>query len=439
MPLTGSRTADLPSAHCPLPVPASVRDRTAEDYAAKGHCVCMSKKRILFLMSSMFIGGAERSLLGLLEAFDYDKYEVDLFLYRHEGEFMPYIPEQVNLLPANSKYATFDVPIVSLLKSKNWVFGVARIWGKVWLGFKKLCNPQMFGVNAEMQYTSRCLLPLLPKIPGHYDAAALFIGVPDVLLSKVDADKKITWNHTDYTVLGPDKAYDRRLFAQLDYIASVSDRCTEQFLSVYPEFSDKAVTVQNLLSKDLLLKQAAEPVTDLVRRDGEAVLLSVGRFCEAKNFDTVPSICKALLNRGCSARWYLIGYGGGEALIRQRIAEAGMEDHVIILGKKDNPYPYMAACDLYVQPSRYEGKCVAVIEAQVLAKPVVITNYATSANQLTDGVDGVIVPMDVEGCADGIAALLRDPDKQQLLSENTKKRDYTNRAELDKLLGLLGL
>ena len=136
-------------------------------------------------------------------------------------------------------------------------------------------------------------------------------------------------------------------------------------------------------------------------------------------------------------KWYLIGYGGDEPLIRQKIAEAGMQNHVIILGKKDNPYPYMRACDLYVQPSRYEGKAVTVREAQLLGKPVVITSYATSGSQLDDGVDGVIVPMDNAGCAAGIAALLRDSARMQLLSENCAKRDYTNGAEVEKIYALM--
>lgn len=112
-------------------------------------------------------------------------------------------------------------------------------------------------------------------------------------------------------------------------------------------------------------------------------------------------------------KWYLIGYGGDEALIRQRIPgrrDGGAGPHS---GEKENPYPYIKACGLYVQPSRYEGKSVTVREAQILNKPVVITSYATSASQLEDGVDGVIVPMDNEGCAAGIAAVLRDEALRQ--------------------------
>ena len=109
----------------------------------------------------------------------------------------------------------------------------------------------------------------------------------------------------------------------------------------------------------------------------------------------------------------------------------------MILGKKENPYPYIKACDLYVQPSRYEGKAVTVREAQMLCKPVVITRYATSASQLEDGVDGVIVPMDNEGCAREIIQLLKDPERMQRLSVACAQRDYTNAGEAKKIYRLL--
>ena len=123
--------------------------------------------------------------------------------------------------------------------------------------------------------------------------------------------------------------------------------------------------------------------------------------------------------------------------IRKKIAEAEMEEHVIILGKLDNPYPYIMACDLYVQPSRYEGKCVAVREAQTLGKPVVITDYTTAPSQLENGVDGVIVPKDNTRCAAGIAELLRDSIKMERLKKNCLARDYSNSGEIDKVYQLL--
>ena len=393
-------------------------------------------KKIIILMPSMFIGGAERSLLGLLETIDYSQYDVSLFLYRHEGEFLKYIPVQVHLLSEIPQYRTFDTPIRSLLLGRQIRFGLRRLFSKVALWLHTKTTGEKRGVWMSMQYTARFLQPLLPDIPGEYDLGIMFLGIADTLINKVQAKKKITWNHTDYDTLFPNRSMDLETYSKVDAIVSVSPACTEKVRAFYPELSKKTITIENTLARQFIEQCAQEPQTDMPA-DGSIALLSVGRFCEAKNFDNVPDICRRLGADGLDVKWYLIGYGGDEPLIRQKIAEAGMQARVIILGKKDNPYPYMRACDLYVQSSRYEGKAVTVREAQLLGKPVVITDYATSGSQLADGVDGVIVPMDNAGCAAGIAALLRDPARMQRLSESCAKRDYTNSAEVEKIYALM--
>lgn len=395
-------------------------------------------KKILFIMPSLFIGGAERSLLSLLNMIDYSAYDVSLFLYRHEGEFLQYLPSKVNMIPPIEEYATFDVPIKHLLLSKKWRFGLARIWSKIAMKAHCIKTQEKPGVWMAMQYISKSLLPLLRNIPGEYDVAISFLGIPDVLVEKAKAKKKIAWNHTDYTILNPNKNRDREIYSKIDYIVSVSAPCTAQFLKVYPEFSDKAITIENLLSIDFLEQQVSEPVTDMERKGHEFVLLSVGRYSDAKNFDNIPEICKRIRENGKDVIWYIVGYGSDESLIREKIQNAGMEDYVILLGKKSNPYPYIKNCDVYVQPSRYEGKAVTVREAQALHKPVVITRFATSSSQLVDGYDGVIVPMDNEGCARGITQLLDDKKQMNRLSDNTYHVDYSNKSQLDKLYQIIG-
>lgn len=394
-------------------------------------------KKILFIMPSLFIGGAERSLLGLLNMIDYSAYDVSLFLYRHEGEFLEYVPSKVNMIPSMEEYATFDVPIKNLLFSKKWRFGIARIFSKIEMKAHCIKTHEQPGVWMAMQYISKSLLPLLPDIPGKYDVAISFLGIPDVLIEKTTAKKKIAWNHTDYTILNPDKNRDRELYSKIDHIVSVSTPCTAQLLKVYPELSNKAITIENLLSIDFLKQQASEQVTDMKRKGHEFILLSIGRYSNAKNFDNVPEICKKIRENGKDVIWYIVGYGSDESLIRQKIHESGMEEFVILLGKKSNPYPYIKNCDLYVQPSRYEGKAVTVREAQALHKPVVITSFATSASQLIDGYDGIIVPMDNEGCAKGIVQLLDDKMLMKQLSDHTRQVDYSNKNELAKLYQII--
>lgn len=168
-------------------------------------------------------------------------------------------------------------------------------------------------------------------------------------------------------------------------------------------------------------------------------LLSIGRFCEAKNYDNVPDITRRIIKSGCDIKWYIIGFGGDEELIRQKIVEAGMQNHVIILGKKENPYPYIKACDIYVQPSRYEGKSITVREAQMLCKPVVVTNYPTASSQIHDGVDGEIVPMNNEGCAKRLAEFILDIEKQKRIVEYLQIHDYGNVDEVEKIYRILGV
>lgn len=395
------------------------------------------KPSILIFSQAMELGGVERSLLGLLDAIDYDRYDVDLFLMRHSGELMPYLNPKANLLPEIPQYASLAVPMASLVKSGQLGVLRGRLRGKLAARRFDREHPGDKPSVTALTYSHKYTLPVMPQISGKtYDLAISFLTPHYFARQRVKAEKYAAWIHTDYTALTFDRAAELAMWEEYDAICGVSEQASRGFQAVFPELAGKVQTIENILPKELICKQAAALQTDLPS-GGAKALLSVGRFCEAKNFDNVPDICRRLVADGLDVKWYLIGYGGSEPLIRQKIHDAGMQDRVIILGKKDNPYPYMRACNLYVQPSRYEGKAVTVREAQLLGKPVVITDYATSASQLADGVDGVIVPMDNAGCAAGIAVLLCDPARMQQLSENCAKRDYTNSAEIEKIYALM--
>jgi glycosyltransferase involved in cell wall biosynthesis len=392
---------------------------------------------ILIFSQAMELGGVERSLLGLLDSIDYSRYDIDLFLMRHSGELMPYLNPKARLLPEIPQYASLAVPMASLIKTGQFGVLCGRLQGKRAAGRFDRQHPGDKPSVTALTYSHRYTRNSMPQISDRtYDLAVSFLTPHYFVRERVKAKKYAAWIHTDYTALSFDRVAELEMWSGYDVICGVSEQASESFKIAFPELADKVCTVENTLPKELIRSQAQEPQTDMPS-NRSIKLLSVGRFCDAKNFDNVPDICRRLTEDGLDVKWYLIGYGGDEPLIRRKIAEAGMQERVFILGKKDNPYPYMRACDLYAQPSRYEGKAVTVREAQLLGKPVVITNYATSASQLEDGVDGVIVPMDNVGCAAGIAALLRDPDRMQQLSENCKTRDYTNSAEVEKIYALM--
>lgn len=395
------------------------------------------KKKLLIVSHALELGGAERSLIGLLDALDPERWDIDLFLFRHQGELIADIPEYVNLLPEVPAYTVLARPMKDTLREGHVLLTAARLTGRIAAGrYAKKHGHTESGVGLEYSHKFTC--PLMPAIQPNkeYDLAVSFLTPHYFVAKKVRAKKKIAWIHTDYSRVQVNIPSETAMWSAYNYIASISDAVTESFLEVFPSLKHKVVLIENILPECLIKRQAMEPVETDMPANGCIRLLSIGRYCTAKNFDNVPDICSRLVSAGLNVKWYLIGYGGDEELIRQKILEAGMEEHVILLGKKENPYPYIKACDLYVQPSRYEGKCVTVREAQMLGKPVVITRYATSASQLEEGVDGVIVPMDNEGCAEGIAVLLRNPEEMARLSDCCQQRDYTNAAEIGKLYAL---
>lgn len=399
------------------------------------------KPRIFIAMHYMEIGGAETALVGLLNALDPARVDVDLFLYDHRGEMMQFIPEWVNLLPQIPKYSVLERPIVELVKRGFWGIAAARLWAK-WLSQKAYKRSgSTLENNGGLDKMSKCTTPLLPKINQSvtYDLAISFLTPHRIVAEKVKAKKKIAWIHTDYTRVWVDAEDELKVWQKYDYVASISSDVTNTFLQVFPSLAPKIVEIENILSPAFVRKRTELEDTDKEFRQTDNIsLLSIGRYSEQKNYDNVPDICKRLINKTkLNIKWYIIGYGGDEALIRQKIKEAGMEEHVILLGKRSNPYPYIKACDIYVQPSRYEGKSVTVREAQMLCKPVVVTNYPTAPSQIRSGIDGVIVPMDNEGCAHGLAEVICDKPLQERIIAHLKTHDYGNESEVEKIYTLI--
>lgn len=398
-------------------------------------------KKILIVSHAMEIGGAERALIGLLEAIDLRKYAVDLFLLRHSGELMKYIPKQINLLPEFPQYAALAVPLATVLKKGQFRVALGRVIGKH-QGKKRiraLHLPEDNGV--QLEYSHKYTVNAMPEIQPEteYDLAISFLTPHYFTAKKVKAKKKIAWIHTDYSTTKVDVTSELHMWAAFDHIISISDSVTESFLNSFPSLQSKIVMIENIMPTAYMRELTNAFSVEKEMPSKGVKLLTIGRFSYQKKMEEIPEICRRIREVGIDAKWYLIGFGAEESLIRQRISQANAEDFVIILGKKENPYPYIKACDIYLQPSRYEGKSVAVREAQILNKPVIITDFATANSQLKDGYDGVIVPMDIEGSAKGIAAVIRDKELRDRLIENTRNNDYTNSGEISKLYNLVDL
>ena len=391
-------------------------------------------RKILISSFDMEVGGVERSLISMLNNFDYENNEVDLMLYSHTGDFMSFLTDKVNLLSENRKYSTFRKSIGQIIKEGDYFLGATRILSKVVAKIKgKLNTIDEIGYY-QMQLMWKYAMPFLPKLNKDYDVAISYLWPHYFVAEKVNAKKKIAWIHTDYSTIETDVDMDLKMWNKFDYIMAVSEDCKNAFLKKYPRLKDKVKVMENITSPDFIRTMAKESIEEDIKSDNSFKLVSVARLSHAKGIDNAVRALRVLHNRGLTnIKWYVVGYGGDEAMIRNLIKENSLEDSFILLGKKINPYPYMKMADLYVQPSRYEGKAVTVGEAQILGKPVIITNYTTARSQVRENIDGYICELPVEGIADGIEKLYRDKELKEKLANNSRNIDYSNKYELKKL------
>ena len=449
----------------------------------------MMKPRIFIAIHYMHLGGAETSLIGLLQALDPQKVDVDLFVYSHEGEMMKLIPNYVNLLPENPVWSMLEKPLTIVLKKGYWKMFVARMRAKYRMHqYVKQCQPKEG--SAIIGFVGDEVSKILPHLYhlGTYDLAISFLRFHEFVLDHVTAKKKICWIHTDYSQIDVCTELELPVWSAYDNVISISEDVTKTFLQVFPSLKDKIVEIENILSPEFVRGRSNEAVSfddfeeascqdselsrdqvvktpcsqggkilnnqalespdgslstsrrlDLLTTSNSIKLLTIGRFSEAKKLEEIPAICRGIVESGVNVQWYIIGYGGSDDYIRKEIEAEGMQDRVFLLGKKENPYPYIKACDWYVQPSRYEGKSVVVREAQILCKPVIVTNYPTAPSQIQHGVDGVIVPIDVPGCVVQMVDALKDEALKNSIVEYLEEHDYGNETEIQKIYKLIGV
>ena len=401
----------------------------------------MVKPRILILMHYMELGGAESALLGLLQSIDPDRVDVDLFIYDHRGELMRFIPtDKVHLLPEIKGYKMIERPLKECVVAGQWGIALGRLLAKITVDK----NPAPRGMDdwRIFKRVADCVERFLPKIKYdvEYDLAISFQTPHNSVISKVRAKKKLGWIHTDYSVVFVNIENELPVWSELDYIASISEEVGKNFVRIFPALREKLISIENILCPDFIHKMAEELSVSLCSDTFTTCLLTIGRFSPQKKMEDIPIICRGIVDSGIDVRWFIIGYGSKviENTILDNIKKEHVEGKVIVLGKKDNPYPYIKACDIYVQPSRYEGKSIAVREAQIMCKPVIVTDYPTASSQVKNGVDGVIVPMEIEACVEGMASFIQNKEKQNAIVNYLSSHDYGNQSEIEKIYKIAG-
>lgn len=385
-------------------------------------------KKILFVIPTLRDGGAERSLVNLLTELPTNMYDIDLLLFKKQGIFLKQIPKNVHMLEQPPILKKLYGPI-----SKSGMYMPIKVGGNV---IAKIIKKGMGEQKAFVwEYFYKHVIDGLDK---EYDVAIGYLGGESTyyILDKVKAKRRIHWVHNDYRTSGMPKKYDLKIFQRVDAIVTISNECLKILNEEFPQYSNKCFCIANITSATQIRKRANEFVPKEFD-DKKNIFVSVGRLSEQKGFDMAITAARIMKERGLEFEWFVIGSGPLKNKLEEQIKKDNVEKNIFLLGTKSNPYPYINKCDIFVQPSRYEGKSVVLDEAKILGKTIVATKYPTVCDQIVDGKEGIVAEMSPEGIAEKIIELCVYREKREKLEDYLLKRNYGNQAEIKKYIDII--
>lgn len=394
----------------------------------------MNRKKLLVVMNTMVCGGVEKACLTLLSVLTPDRFDVTLLVVHKTGEFLDQVPSWVNI----RELALRPEDRREMLVGRRAALRDALRRGKLVRVCRSLLRRAycLIGVPEPMW---RCvemdaMLKHVAVDTCEYDCV---IAYSDVLLcvvlasEHIRAKRRLAWFHGDFPDAHIRQEFYQRFYRKFDHLFAVSKALADKLNARMPALPHPVEVFPHIIDP---AGYAAKAAAGIGFSDGFQGLriLSVGRLSEQKGFDLAVAVHARLIGEGHAIRWYVVGGGHTELDLRRAIAAAGVQDSFVLLGQHTNPYPFFAQCDLYVQPSRYEGYCLTLAEARAFAKPVVCTDFAGAREQIVDGETGLIVPCEAEALYQAVKRLLDDPALRQTFSNNLSRTqvDTTAAAQL---------
>ena len=370
-------------------------------------------KHIIFVMPTLRMGGAERALVSLLKTLDPKRVKVDLFLFERGGVLEKEVPSWVKIIQSDPIVREMTLELRNylgeLLRHRKLSAAITRL--KITAMARRRKN--YFSWGAIEKY--------IPSVPGHYDVAVGFLeGFTDFfVVDKVNADRKIGWIHTDMS----GKIFNKQEMAyyrKLDMLATISEKCRTAFItrSEYP--GERMRVIENIVLPQEILHKADETV-DEMWDPSKVHIVSVGRLEYLKGMDIAAKTALILKKNGCDFVWHIYGRGLMQEEISQYVKQNNLSDCFILEGQRSNPYPYMKKADIIVQPSRREGKSLVLDEAKILGKAIIVTNYPSVTDQITDRKTGIIVEITPEAIAEGLELLMTDTRLKSDLEDNCRR------------------
>lgn len=375
----------------------------------------------------MVLGGVEKELITILKQI-HNKYDITLLLlYLDDSEILKDIPK--------------DVKIVVLGIDKKYYCGNTIEIIKKRIKNKKICEAANIIIKRCLKIQTTHLntnIKDIPSITDYFDVAICYhIHSPMMMrfvIEKIYAAKKIGWIHNDFYGSGYPINRLKRIVTQYDKFVAVSKKVENEFVTLCPWYCGETNTAHNYMNSDEIINLSEEIVEDDdFFCEDKVKLLTVGRFSKQKGIDFAIKACGLLKKARSDFRWYLIGYGEREDDYRKMIDEYGVADYFTILGKKTNPYPYIKNCDIYVQPSRHEAYPIALIEAKVLKRPIVCTDFDGADEQIENGVNGIIVPVgDTEKLTEELSKLIVSNERREALTK--KLNEWKAEDDLNEII-----
>lgn len=386
----------------------------------------MTMKRILFVINTLGNAGAEKALIELLKKIDTDEYHIDLKVLLNQGELVADIPNGVHLL--GSKHD--ECPVYGKEGRSHLIrFVFKTLFRRCTL---LRCIPYITGNMVRMLFSGTFMMDKLLWKPlsmgvtmssDHYDLAVAFVegGSTHLVADRVNATKKVAFLHVPYETAGYSRSLDGNIYSSFDMICTVSDEVREAFSEYYPEYKNKVMVFHNILDIQNIKQKAT---CDVGFNDGyEGIrIISVGRLVRQKAYDVGVSAMKLIIKKGIDARWYVLGEGEERNYLEKKIEESGLEERFILMGNVANPYPYIVESDVFVHASRFDGKSIAIQEAQVLEKPIIVSDCQGNREQVTNGIDGIVCELTPGAVAGAVISILSDKEAAEKMAYNAYEK-----------------
>ena len=378
------------------------------------------------MIGTLQSGGVSKSIVNLLNVMDRTTYDVHLLLLDRAGDILsPYLPSDITV--------HVNREIENLHRGLRGVRAL-MFTGHLLLAFGSLLRMLMSKISRA--WAGRWLAYLMPRFTDlTFDLIIDYGGQQQLyyMVDKLDGKKKITFFHNDYSKWPYYYAADRLYYPKVDQILSISQTCVDVLKAYFPDCKDKISVMQNISSPVLITKQANETVDLPI---APLLLVSLGHIMRRKGTDFSIDAAKILQKKGVEFKWMLVGKVVEKDLIR-RIEQEGLADRFVVLGIRSNPYPYIKAADIYVHPARFEGKSIALDEAKILCKPIIVTNFSTVNDQFEDRVNASICEMNGDALADAIIELAANKELRQSYVAYLNAHIVDNSSEVEKLYAFI--